>query len=79
MCKKGTFSNAGNSVLSFITDKDEIVTPSHQNLHFQTDFMQKTFFGGLISLGVTVYVLSVAYARGRQMLQYEDPSNASIE
>ena len=79
MCKKGIFSNAGNSVLSYITDKDEVVTPSHQNLHFQTDFMQKTFVGGLVSLGVTIYVLSVAYSRGKQMLQYDDPVNTSIE
>lgn len=41
--------------------------------------MQKTFVGGLISLGVTLYVISVAYARGKQMLQYDDPQNTSIE
>ena len=79
MCKSKSLNNAGNSVLSYITDKDELVTPPHQNLHFQTDYMQKTFVGGIISLGVTIYVLSVAYARGKQMLQYDDPVNTSIE
>ena len=65
MCKGGAFKDAGKSIATYITDKDELVTPSHQNLHFQTDYMQKTFVGGLISLGVTLYVLSVAYARGK--------------
>ena len=65
MCKKGAFKEASKSVFSYITDKDEVVTPSHQNLHFQTDYMSKTFVGGIISLGVSIYVLSVAYARGK--------------
>ena len=65
MCKNGFLKDAGKSAVTYITDKDDLVTPSHQNLHFQTDYMQKTFVGGLISMGVTLYVLSVAYARGK--------------
>lgn len=63
-----TLKKAGQSIMSFVTDKDELVEPSHQKLHFKTDSKQKTFFGGLISLGITIYVFNVAYKRGRQML-----------
>ena len=71
--------NAGQSVTSYITDQDGVVSPPHQKLHFQHDARQKTLIGGLISLGISIYVLNVAYERGKQMLQYGDPSMTSIE
>ena len=62
----------------FITSRDEIAPPGHENLHFHSDEKQKTFLGGCISFGVTLYTLYIAYARGRQMLEYDDPSIKSI-
>ena len=49
--------NAGNSVISYVTDYDEVVAPSHQNIHFQHDARQKTLVGGIISFGISIYVL----------------------
>jgi hypothetical protein len=45
----------------YIRDLDEIVEPSAASLHFQTDFKQKTFAGGLASFAVTLYVLYFVY------------------
>ena len=63
----------------FITTRDEIAPPGFSNLHFHSDEKQKTFVGGLLSFGVTLYTLYIAYARGRQMLEFDDPSISSIE
>lgn len=63
-----TIKKAGQAMMSYVTDKDELVGPSHQKLHFRSELNQKTFFGGLISLGIAIYVYYVAYKRGLQML-----------
>ena len=63
----------------FITTRDEIAPPGYSNLHFHSDEKQKTFVGGLLSFGVTLYTLFIAYTRGRQMLQFGDPTISSIE
>ena len=68
-----------NSIISFITDKDKVVNPSHKNLHFQKDRQQKTFLGGIITIGVTLFVLSIAYVRGNQMINFSDPEMTSVE
>ena len=62
----------------FITTRDEIAPPGYSNLHFHSDEKQKTFFGGFISFGVTLYTLYIAYARGRQMLEFDSPATSSI-
>jgi hypothetical protein len=64
---------------NFITTRDEIAPPGFSNLHFNSDEKQKTFVGGFISFGVTLYTLYIAYTRGRQMLEFGDPSIYSIE
>ena len=74
MCKL----NCCSSIREYIKDKDEIVAPSASNLHFRTDYDQKTFIGGLVSFIVSMGVLYTAYARGKQMLQFEDPTLTSI-
>ena len=63
----------------FITDIDEIAPPSATNLHFQGDIKQKTLLGGLVSLGVYLYVLYFVYQNGKKMVTYDDPSISSIE
>jgi hypothetical protein len=63
---------------AFITTRDEIAPPGYSNLHFHSDEKQKTFFGGFISFGVTLYTLFIAYSRGRQMLEFDEPATSSI-
>ena len=63
----------------YIRDSDEIVEPSANNLHFQTDFKQKTFAGGLLSFGVTLYVLFFVYSKGTMMFNRDDPTMISLE
>lgn len=62
----------------FITSRDEIAPPGYSNLHFHSDEKQKTFLGGFISFGVTLCTLYIANARGRQMLEFDDPATKSI-
>ena len=63
----------------YIRDLDEIVEPSAAGLHFQTDFKQKTFVGGLASFAVTCYVLFFVYSKGIMMFQRDDPNMTSLE
>ena len=63
----------------WVRDYDSIVTPSTENLHFQTDYKQKTLVGGVASLGVTIYVAFVVYTKGSQMIGLEDPYISSLE
>ena len=63
----------------YIRDLDEIVEPSAASLHFQTDFKQKTFAGGLASFAVTLYVLFFVYQKGSTMFNRDDPNMTSLE
>ena len=63
----------------YIRDLDEIVEPSAASLHFQTDFKQKTFAGGLASFAVTLYVLYFVYQKGSTMFNRDDPNMTSLE
>jgi hypothetical protein len=63
----------------YIRDLDEIVEPSAASLHFQTDFKQKTFAGGLASFAVTIYVLFFVYSKGSTMFNKDDPNMTSLE
>lgn len=65
-------------IQGFVTTRDEIAPPGYSNLHFHSDEKQKTFFGGFVSFGVTLYTLWIAYTRGRQMLDFDDPTISSI-
>ena len=66
-------------VSDYIRDLDEIVEPSAAGLHFQTDFKQKTFAGGLASFAVTLYVLYFVYSKGKTMFERDDPNMTSLE
>ena len=63
----------------YVRDLDEIVEPSAASLHFQTDFKQKTFVGGLVSFAVTCYVLFFVYSKGSSMFNRNDPNMTSLE
>ena len=62
-------------VFEYITDADELTPPQASNLHFKTDYLQKTFIGGLISMGVSLYVVYVAITL---LLHYERYSNVQF-
>lgn len=66
-------------IVNWVRDRDEIVAPGYEGLHFQTDFKQKTCAGGLASFGVTCYVIFMAYTKGMQMLGLDDPYISSLE
>lgn len=65
-------------VFEYITDADELTPPQASNLHFKTDYLQKTFIGGLISMGVSLYVVYVAITKGIQMFSFDGPTITSI-
>jgi hypothetical protein len=61
-----------------VRDKDEIVEPGASQLHFQGDSKQKTFIGGLASMGVTLYLLFMVYTNGKKLIYKEDNSITSL-
>ena len=66
-------------ISDWIRDQDEIVEPSAGELHYQTDFKQKTILGGFSSLAVTCYVLYMCYSNGRKMIELDNNNYVSLE
>jgi large-conductance mechanosensitive channel len=66
-------------VVKYIRELDEVVEPRVNTLHFQTDFKQKTFIGGLASFLVICYVIYFAVDHAITMFGRQDPRMASLE
>jgi hypothetical protein len=64
---------------NFIRDQDEIVDPGAHQLHFNTDFKQKTIAGGFASILVSLYVVYMVYSNGRKMMTKDNNSYKSLE
>ena len=45
------------AVKNFIRDFDEIAPPSADSMHFKGDFLIKSYLGGLVSFGITLFVI----------------------
>ena len=52
------------AVFNWVRESDEIAEPPATQLHFDGDSKQKTILGGLVSLGVTVYLINMVYTKG---------------
>jgi hypothetical protein len=63
----------------FVRDNDSLVESSATELHFQSDFKQKTQLGGFCSIGVSLYVLYIVYSNGRKMIERDNNSYVSLE
>lgn len=57
------------SLVDVIKSKDQIVKPSASFLHFENNLSQKTLLGGLVSIGVTIYLLFIVYTNGKKMIK----------
>jgi hypothetical protein len=66
-------------ISNFIREKDEIVSPSANELHFNTDHKQKTMAGGVASLLVSCYVLFMVYSNGSKMIFKDNNDYKSLE
>ena len=64
---------------NFIKSQDEIVQPKASDLHFSSNYKQKTFVGGIASMLVTLYVLSMVYTNGLKMVQKDKNTYKSLE
>ena len=62
----------------WVTAKDEICPPAASKLHFQGNVDQKTLIGGMLSFMITLYVLFIAFTKGKQMLEFDEPDISSI-
>lgn len=65
--------------VNFLKSKDEIAPTGFSQLHIRNNLGQKTVVGGCLSLFVSLYVVFIAYTKGRQMLQFDSPDISSIE
>ena len=66
-------------VKNFIRDFDEIYQPSAERLHFRGDFLMKSYIGGLVSFGITLFVIYQFWImNGYDMLMRNGPSLASL-
>lgn len=45
----------------FVRSKDQVAQIGFNQLHMRSNIDQKTFLGGLVSLGVQIYVLIFAF------------------
>ena len=52
----------------WVTSKDEVCPAAASKLHFRGNIDQKTFLGGLMSWSISMYVMFIAFTKGRQML-----------
>ena len=66
-------------ISNFVREQDEIVSPSANELHFNTDFKQKSMAGGIASLLVSGYVMYMVYSNGRKMLTLDNNNYKSLE
>lgn len=67
------------AVKNFIRDFDEIAPPSADSMHFKGDFIIKSYLGGLVSFGITLFVIwQFWFLNGKQMILREGPSLSSL-
>jgi hypothetical protein len=66
-----------SQVVNYIKTYDDIVKPSHTRLNFQSDKLQKSLIGGLLSIFVTLFVLEIAIEKGIKMVSLNGPSISS--
>ena len=66
------------AVFNWVRESDEIAEPPATQLHFDGDSKQKTILGGLVSLGVTVYLINMVYTKGLQLVGKGDNRIVSL-
>jgi hypothetical protein len=67
-----------DSAISWVTAKDEICPTAASNLHIRNNIGQKSLIGGILSWIISSYVLYIAFTKGKQMLEFDEPNISSI-